>query len=115
MGKDKEKNWNEYPLTDNAVQLRRYMDVCHADIVASDSQCMNRERIACNPREGARLKTRQTGFLGQQLSYIKHAPCYICKREFCTDGNGYMANPFARAQYTIICEECKTKAYQASF
>ncbi len=88
-------------------QLRNYLDICKAWLVEASepSPETKLETIGWSIRPS---KTTQTlGLLEEDVALVDLFHCAICDTER-RDVHTICSNPFARAQFSLVCSDCIT-------
>ena len=113
MVKKAEEDWKTISNNlNNSTTVRKYLDLCKDWLISNDQTTESNYQF-CN------IKIKQIPFydgntLGLNeidLRCIETFACIICKKKSSlqTDGKHIIANPFTRAQFTLMCGNCTNK------
>lgn len=104
------KDWKEFVNDNSPSILRKYMDACEAFLIAPTEN--NDRKYTYTQIPVARLTNddpqKSLGLIAEKLNLIEESVCYFCHNMVkCKDEHIVSGNPFTRAQFMVMCKECK--------
>lgn len=110
MVKKNDNDWTTYAIQPNSVaSIRKYLDLCQNWLVTPPEKIDFGQSQFCNKRSDI-MCTQETyiGMYETDMRNVTKFKCTICKQEsdMSSDGKSIVANPFTRAQYMLLCNDC---------
>ena len=110
MVKKAESDWKTFNLQSQSSSIRKYLDICKDWLVAHED-ITEPSRKFCNMPQI--FDDHASTFIGMTENEVRNVTifkCSICSTEsnLMSEGKSITANPFSRAQFMIICNECNS-------
>lgn len=112
MVKKNDDDWKIVSNLSNSTAVRKYLELCKDWLISNDQSAESTYQF-CNIKLKD-IPCYDGNYLGlneNDLRCIEMFTCRICKRQsnLQTDGKHIIANPFTRAQFTLLCGNCTNK------
>ncbi len=104
----KQEDWANFGQLTNAANKRKYLDLCK-DWLVSNEIVPTTSVHFYNVNNTFDIKNDSTiGMYDTEVRYVERVDCQLCSNELNLKLNGkvVVANPFSRAQFMIVCENC---------
>lgn len=109
MVKKQEEDWTTFDTSnDSYSNVRKYLDLCKDWLVSHDMLHPTSLQY-CNIMPKLDIHSPNTlGVYETDLRKSMQFSCYICKESMKLEEGGkkVVANPFTRAQYLLVCNNC---------
>jgi len=109
MVKKQGDDWRSVSSGSTNINIKKYIELCKEWLVVPDNAVTVIPQF-CNvlPDYASDPCTNTLGLSEPDIRTISSFECFICSKLTAKkDGKSIVANPFTRAQFMLVCNECK--------
>ena len=108
MVKKVDSDWQTFNVHAQSSSIRKYLDACK-DWLVSHEDVVDTPRIYCNMlQKFDEIAPTYIGMMETEVRNVTFFKCSICSRDtnLNSEGKTITANPFTRAQFMLVCNDC---------
>lgn len=111
MVKKTDPDWTTYTIQSNtASSIRKYLDLCQNWLTEPKDKSDVKHQFCNKKIELSYSVGTHIGMYESEVNNVSDFFCTICKKEsnMQEEGKTMISNPFTRAQFMLLCNECHT-------
>lgn len=111
MVKKTDEDWSTCSMNlSTSTNVRKYLDLCKDWLVTHDSVGTEALFYNIDPHI-SEITKRSIGMYENETRHIQQFYCSCCNNlsNLKEDGKSFVANPFTRAQFMLVCNDCFAK------
>lgn len=110
MVKKNESDWTNCAInTNSTASIRKYLEACQNWLITPHDKKETEQNHFCNKMiDCPHIQETYIGMYETDMRNVTTFSCTVCKStsNYLDDGKSIVANPFTRAQFMLLCDQC---------